>query len=275
MNVDDYLAKIGCPNAKEMSLENLRKIRTGHVRTFAFENCDMHMGKKIKFSLEDAYDRLIHQSRGGYCIQLNFTIGWALKQLGYELYFVPCYIYNSQYATTYNELPVHIAMIVKINNSNYFLDAGTSRFLSQPLEITLESVQKTQFGVFKFVEDEANTGYVKLTRSKNAPSESEYEFVDQCRFKLEPKEMDYFKEMNEYVQTEKHPMIFYRTLILKHGENKIFFLIGWKYTEVEFGEFGETRTDRIITNIEEIRDLLKNKFQLKIDESFRPVDTTI
>lgn len=49
-------------------------------------------------------------------------------------------------------------------------------------------------------------------------------------------------------------------------------LIGWKYSEVTFHETGETRVDRQITSIEEIQEILKNKFDLIIDESFRPVD---
>lgn len=49
-------------------------------------------------------------------------------------------------------------------------------------------------------------------------------------------------------------------------------LIGWKYSEITFDESGETRVDRMIDNIDEIRDLLRNKFNLVIDDTFRPVD---
>lgn len=49
-------------------------------------------------------------------------------------------------------------------------------------------------------------------------------------------------------------------------------LIGWKYTEITFDETGETRVDRQIESIDEIQDILKNKFNLIIDDSFRPID---
>lgn len=65
LNFDEYLKKIGCSEAKSVSLENLIKIRNGHTNTFVFDNLDMHMGKPIKFSIEDSYNRLMNYSRGG------------------------------------------------------------------------------------------------------------------------------------------------------------------------------------------------------------------
>jgi N-hydroxyarylamine O-acetyltransferase len=65
MDINEYLKRIGCEDAKEVSYENLAKIRKAHSSTFTFENIDMHMGVPIKFSLEDSYDRLMNRSRGG------------------------------------------------------------------------------------------------------------------------------------------------------------------------------------------------------------------
>lgn len=59
---------------------------------------------------------------------------------------------------------------------------------------------------------------------------------------------------------------------MRQSENMVYFLAGWKYSEITFNEFGETRVDKIVETIEEIRDILKNKFDLIVDDSFRPVD---
>lgn len=280
MNIDDYLAKIGCEDAKTpVSLENLEKIRTGHVRTFSFENFDMHMtGKRIEFGLENAYDRFMKQSRGGFCIQMNFMLGWALRQLGYELYFVSAYFFLSPF-DIYKYWPVHCALIVSLTKNNqstlYYVDVGTSRFISQAIEFALDKVQETRMGVFRFVkDDEHEEGSVLLQRSKCVKSEIELDFANMFRFNVfERKEMEDFREMNDYVQTEKHPSLFYRTVLVKHTENGIIMLIGWKFSEINFsGEFGETRFDRVIEDIEEIRDIIRNKFRLVIEDAFRPVD---
>jgi len=67
MDVKQYLKKIGCEDAGEkVNLENLTRIRDGHNRTFTFENLDIHMKIPIKLSLEDAYNRLMNNSRGGW-----------------------------------------------------------------------------------------------------------------------------------------------------------------------------------------------------------------
>lgn len=109
----------------------------------------------------------------------------------------------------YENWPVHVGLVVKLDEKMYYVDAGTTRFLSNPIEITLNTLQKTKFGVYRFVEHE--NGYIRLQRSKNARDEHGLEFENQLRFRLdEPKVMEDFREMNEYVQTEKHPMLFYR-----------------------------------------------------------------
>jgi arylamine N-acetyltransferase len=187
-----------------------------------------------------------------------------------------------------------VGIVVNLDGKQYYVDAGTTRFISQPIEIVLDKDQKGKFGVYKFIKDEENPGYLRLKRSRNVQNNEKLEYEDQLRIKLdEPKQMEDFIEMNEYVQTEKHPMLFYRyfkvfitfiiwpikrlfnnirTLCVRQSENMVYFLAGWKYSEITFNQFGETRVDKIVETIEEIRDILRNKFDLIVDDSFQPVD---
>lgn len=148
----------------------------------------------------------------GYCIQMNFVLGWALKQLGYDMLFYSIYIYSRGF-DVYELWPVHVGIVVRLDDRMYYVDAGTTRFISQPIEIVLDKIQRTRFGTFRFVKHDESSGYHRLQRSKNMQNDDEFEFENQLRLKLdEPKEMADFEEMNEYVQTEKHPMLYYRCL---------------------------------------------------------------
>lgn len=116
-----------------------------------------------------------------------------------------------------------MGIVVKLDTKLYYVDGGTTRFLSQPIEITINKIQKTKFGTFRFVKhDESTSGEIRLQRSKNVADESQLDFENQFRFNLdEPKEYEDFCEMNDYVQTEKHPMIYYRS------EFSEFFSVVW------------------------------------------------
>ena len=71
MNVDMYLNRIKCDGLKELSLANLTTLTQRHFQHVPFENFDMHLGKRIEYDLQDSVERIVRQSRGGWCIQLN------------------------------------------------------------------------------------------------------------------------------------------------------------------------------------------------------------
>lgn len=106
---------------------------------------------------------------------------------------------------------VHVIIVVKLDGKQYMVDAGTTRFLSQPLEITLDKIQKTKFGTYRFVKHDESSEFIRLQRSKNVPEGTSLEFENQIRFNPnDPKDFEGLRELNEYVQTEMHPMIFFR-----------------------------------------------------------------
>ena len=264
MNIDDYLKQINCLDYKSVSLNNLKKLQSNNLKRFAFENLDMHLGKKINFSIEDSYDKLMNKSRGGYCLQLNPVFSWLLKELGYEHYLTPCFIYNMGFKK-WNRLPIHVIIIVKLEGKLYYVDVGISRILNEPIEVLPEVIQVQPFGTYRFSKSEDD--FYILDRCKV----NSLEWTHQIKFKLEPKELEYFRKMNDYVQTPEHPTMYYRTFVSKHIGNSIVSLNGWNYLEIRFDEqnTSETRYEKVLTN-EEVKDVLKNKFCLDIDNSFEP-----
>ena len=270
MNVDAYLNEINGLNYKDVSLENLKNLQINHLKRFPFENLDMHMEKKIIFSLEDSYDRFINKSRGGYCLQLNPLFGWLLKELGYSVQFVPCYIYNVGFKK-FNRLAIHCIIIVKLDDKLYYVDAGTSRMLNEPIEITLDLIQILKYGTYRF--SKSDDDLYLLDRAKTSDylkNNSTSLWTHQIKFKMEPKELEFFKEMNDYVQTPEHPTMFYRSFASIHTENSIISLNGWNYLEVIFDENNnEQRIEKVLTT-DEVNDILKNKFRLIIEKSFTP-----
>ncbi|CAF0713521.1 unnamed protein product [Brachionus calyciflorus] len=266
MQVERYLEKIKCEKFIEVSLENLKQLQKNHLIEIPFENLDMHMKKPILFSLEDTYDRILNKSRGGYCVQLNSLFGWLLTRLGYHVSYLPCYIYNIT-TKRYSNLPIHIILMVKLDEKLYYVDVGTTRIIAEPIELRIDHVEKKTHGFYRFSLDGETYTLDRKGNNSNA------EWIPQLKFILEPKELGFFKEMNDYVQTEEHPVLFHRSTVVIRFENGIRFLIGNRYTEILLGaNCEETRKDEVLSD-EQVRNYLKDKFNLEIDDSFVPVDT--
>ena len=168
MNVQEYLERIGCADCLKSSTPNLAdltRLVRGNLAQFPFENFDMHMGEYRKFSLEDAYDRLINRKLGGFCIQLNGLFAWLLNELKYDVTLHPAYIFN-HFLKRYSRLPIHIVLIVRLDGHLFYVDLGTTRLVNQPIEINVGVEQLTQLGIFKFISAQDDPDYVVLHRAK-------------------------------------------------------------------------------------------------------------
>lgn len=272
MNVDEYLKKLDCLDCKEVSLENLKKLQSNHLKRIPFENIDMHMGKKITFSNEDSFDRFINKSRGGYCLQLNPLFGWLLKELGYSIQLVPSYPYV-HFFEKFLPMPIHSMIIAKLNDKLYYVEVGTPRIINEPIELELDLIQVKKYGVYRFSKIE-NDIYLLDRAKREDYLGGKTTWVHQIKFKLEPADSDYFRTLNELIQTPEHPIYFSFSLVSIHTENSILILYGSIYIEIKFDEnYNETKIVKTLT-AEEFKDALKNKFHLDIDDSFIPVNET-
>ena len=69
IDLQAYLARIGCRTAGPRSLRPLSAIHAAHTGAIAFENLDVLMGKPIALDLRAIERKLVHERRGGYCYE--------------------------------------------------------------------------------------------------------------------------------------------------------------------------------------------------------------
>ena len=65
MNVDEYLKRINSLNLKENSVQNLFRLQQNHLLNVQFENLNIHLSKIKDCSLENIYEIVIVNKRGG------------------------------------------------------------------------------------------------------------------------------------------------------------------------------------------------------------------
>jgi N-hydroxyarylamine O-acetyltransferase len=205
---------------------------------------------------------LLKNKRGGYCLELNPLFGWLLEQLGYNVNLAEASLFIYESGKFYKR-PVHIILIVELDEKLYYVDAGTSRPINEPIEVKVDLIQKQALGTFRFSEYEQQSNVYLLERSKNGDV---VEWRPLMIFKLEYKKFNDFHSMNEYVQAEGNTTLYYNTLITKQfAPNKLCILYGYKFSQIEYYENDEIRQEEVLQNDEQVKQIIKEKFNIELD----------
>jgi arylamine N-acetyltransferase len=272
MNIDDYLKRIKCQNCKEINVENLKKLQQQHFREICYENTDIHLKEKIHIdlSIEKAYKRVMYESRGGWCYELNPLFYWLLKKLGYDVIMVACWPYQA-YRNDFSHEIGHSFCVVKLNECNYYVDVGTPRIVDEPIEIKTDIIIRKQFGTYRFTKDSQTSNCYLFYRTKSSDNSSVIEESDwNLQFKFNIEHYEISEEANDYPQSELAPLSKI-SLIGKHINNGLIGLHGNTFIQMNFDPvtFVASKTTEQLTD-QQVKQYIKEKFNLKIDDSFIP-----
>ena len=83
MNIEAYFERIGYKNSRDkLDLETLADILQHQVQAIPFENLNIHCGEAMELDLEAIFDQIVRRNRGGWCLQVNHLLYWALTKIG-------------------------------------------------------------------------------------------------------------------------------------------------------------------------------------------------
>ncbi len=79
--VGRYLARVGlgCSSASSTDLH------AAHVRSIAYEDLDIHLGREIRLDLDSLVGKLVDRRRGGYCYEQNTLFAAVLEAHGHTV----------------------------------------------------------------------------------------------------------------------------------------------------------------------------------------------
>ena len=66
-------------------VETLFSLHRAHANSIPFENLNIVLKHGISLDLDAVQDKLVHQSRGGYCFEHNLLFSALLERLGFEV----------------------------------------------------------------------------------------------------------------------------------------------------------------------------------------------
>lgn len=211
MDIEAYLERIGYKKSRnKLDLETLTDILEHQIRAVPFENLNIHCGEAMDLGLEAIFDQVVRRNRGGWCLQVNHLLYWALTTMGFETTMLGGYVYNTP-AKKYSTGMIHLLLQVTIDGRNYIVDAGFGRSYQmwQPLELISGKDQPQVPCIFRLTEENGFWYLDQIRRDQYIPNkeflnsdlleDSKYRKI--YSFTLEPRTIEDFESMNTYLQT--------------------------------------------------------------------------
>ena len=134
-SLPDYLNRIGYSGDVSPNHVTLTALMSHQLQSVPFENTTVQAGKIPSLIPEDIYTKIVTDSRGGYCYEVNGLFAMALTAVGFEWYFAGArpMFYPTRRPKT------HMVVIVTIEGKNYLCDTGFGGYgLREPMRISHE-----------------------------------------------------------------------------------------------------------------------------------------
>ena len=80
-----YLARIGFSGQARPDRATLEAVHRRHLLSIPYENLDVQLGRPLITSPEVAFQKLVASRRGGWCYEMNGTLGVALAAIGFSV----------------------------------------------------------------------------------------------------------------------------------------------------------------------------------------------
>ncbi|KFV85449.1 Arylamine N-acetyltransferase, pineal gland isozyme NAT-3 [Struthio camelus australis] len=284
MDIKEYFARISYQGSYDkLDLDTLTKILQHHIRAVPFENLSIHCGERIELDLESLYNKIVRKNRGGWCMENNQLLAWALKTLGYDVTLLGAKVYVPEYDAYADEID-HLLLKVVLHGKPYIVDGGFGMVyqLWQPMELISQKDQPQTPGIFRFLEENGIWYLEKVKRKQYVPNESVSTShsveKEACRriylFTLQPRDIEEFRPANLQLQTAPDSLFVTKSICSLQTTDGIRALVGWKLSEIKFNykDNMDLVEIRILAD-EEIEKTLKEKFNITLDRKLVPINT--
>lgn len=282
MDIEGYFERIGYKNycRNKLDLETLTDILQHQIRAIPFENLTIHCGQPMELGLEAVYDQVVRKKRGGWCLQVNQLLYWALTTIGFETTMLGGYVYITP-ANKYSSAMIHLLVKVAIDGKNYIVDAGFgfSYQMWQPLEL-ISGVDQPQVPCIFRLREEGEFWYLEQIRRKQYIPNQEFLNSDLLEnqkyrkiysFTLAPRTIEDFQSANKYLQESATSVFIDKSLCSLQTPDGVHCLVGFTLACRRFNYKDNMDLVEFKTlNEEEIEEELKNRFNISLEGKLVP-----
>jgi N-hydroxyarylamine O-acetyltransferase len=168
MNIKEYLARLNYS-------QPLHALQLAHMKNIPFENLDIALGRKIKLDLENLWEKVIVNKRGGFCYELNGLFAWLLKEIGFEVNYLNARDYHEKDDSFGIDFD-HLTLLVKSPKepTRWLADVGWGDTFFHPLDI--DNLNEQVQGLRGYWVKPFKDGYSIWQRNYDSSQERHYFF---------------------------------------------------------------------------------------------------
>jgi N-hydroxyarylamine O-acetyltransferase len=192
MEIEEYLERIGYEGNTEPALGLLNALQKKYLLNIPFENLDIHYKIPIELNLANIFEKVVRKRRGGFCYELNGIFYELLNSIGFNVKMICARVFDQRQQIFSPEFD-HLAIIVKIDSTDYLTDVGFGEFAFSPLKIELNAIQNDDRGSFRI--ERYDELYYKVAKRAGE------NWVPEYMFTLKKRDLSEFKDMCHYNQT--------------------------------------------------------------------------
>lgn len=285
MNIKGYFARISYQGPQDKSdLETLTAVFLHHIRSVPFENLSMHCGESMELELEAIYEKIVEKNRGGWCMENNLLLFWALQTMGYEISLLGGYVYNPR-QKAYDKEINHLLLKVVLDGKAYIVDGafGIAYQMWEPMELVSGKDQPQLPGIFRFTEDNGMWYFDKFKRKQcSINPDNRSLFFDAledatCKqvfsFTLQPRTVEDFRPQSAYLQTSPDSLFVKKSICSLQTATGFLVLIGWTLTETRYNyKDNMDLVEKTTLTDEEVERALEERFNIRLEKKLVPVN---
>jgi N-hydroxyarylamine O-acetyltransferase len=247
-----YLQRLGFDAPPPPTLDTLCRLQQRHTAEFPFETLASLLRQPVPIDFESVERKVLEQGRGGYCYELNQLFLALLQELGFEARGITGRVVMNAPEGAW-PARTHRLSLVTLDGVRYTTDVGFGGMVpTAPLLLDSREAQTTPHEPYR-IEDQ-DDGY--LLRANVAG-----EWRPMYLFDLQRQEEIDYTVGNWYVSNHPESPFMGRLMVARTGDGLRKTLNGNSYAVHRIGQESERR---LITDTDELIDLLENEFGLRV-----------
>lgn len=145
IRLKSYLERINYAGAIEPNITTLAALHEAHVCSVPFENLDIQLARPVSIGIEAAFEKIVINSRGGWCYEQNGLFGWVLTEIGFSVTRIAASVMRQKTGAACSA--DHLCLLVKSpdDNREHLVDVGFGGSLFRPIELKQAQYEQTPF----------------------------------------------------------------------------------------------------------------------------------
>jgi N-hydroxyarylamine O-acetyltransferase len=245
-----YFKRIGYDGSPQPDYETLRAVHRLQNDAITYENLDVQLGRPVGRVIDDIYEKIVVQGRGGWCYEQNELLGWALSQMGFRV---------SQHAggvmrdtNGHGAVGNHLVLIVDLDRP-YLADCGFGDGIIEPLPLAVGTSTQRGLG---FALSETEDGW---WRFHNQPHGAAASFD----FSSEPADQGLLDEKCHQLQTDPQSGFVLNAVCQRHQPDAHHTLRGRVLKTLRDGVVEQ----RFVADRDEYETTLREVFALRVPDA--------